>query len=232
MSKFKVGQRVRLVDNRHKMDGEFARGWNDSMEKHFGDVVTITEICRDLGRDLDYIRTKENGWSWDLRFLEPVSEYNKGNLKVGQKVRLVSHMPSCSVYGGVGFGMERYLGMEVTITKVETSYFKFKEDVYDYVWDYVFIEEGLNASEKPQSKVYGGLDFIHEDYILPCGYTLTKVIQNGNAVICFVEEDETDNIIKTVAICQEGDAFDLHKGVEICMYKTLRKIADKNLKKF
>ena len=159
----KVGQKVRLVDNRDKMDGNIAMGWCDSMERHFGTVVTIEEIDTDNRRGLGYIRTEENGWSWDLRFLEALDE-------------------------------------------------------------------------KPVSKVYNRIDcidyFDDEDFILPCDYSLKKVIENGKAVICFVEEDNTGKMIKTVAICQEGDAFDLHKGVQICMYKTLRKIAEKNLKKF
>ena len=63
-------------------------------------------------------------------------------------------------------------------------------------------------------------------------YSLKKVIENDKAVICFVEEDRTRKIIKTVAVCQEDDNFDLETGVEICMYKTLRKIANSKLKKY
>lgn len=233
--RFKVGQRVRLVDNRDKIAGRIAMGWGPSMEKYFGDIVTITEIGIDV--DLDYIRTEENRWSWDLRFLEPVEErsvkYNMENLKVGQKVRLVATRPDGPVEGGFGYGMNHFLGKEVTITKLYKDFFCIKEDEEShhggYVWDYRFIEESV---EKPQSKVYRGWDFTDEDYILPCDYSLVKVIENGNAVICFVEQEDTDKTIKTVAICQEGDTFDLHKGVEICMYKTLRKIADKGLKRF
>lgn len=156
---FKIGQKVRLVDNRYKMNGNIAMGFCDIMERHFGDVVTIERIESDWNRNLGYVTTEENEWSWDFRFLEPVNE-------------------------------------------------------------------------KPVSKVHSGDDFVDEDYILPCGYSLEKVIENGNAVICFVENRGAGRTIKTVAICQEGDTFDLHKGVEICMYKTLRKIADKGLKKF
>lgn len=156
---FKVGQKVRLVDNREKMGSKIAMGWNPDMAEEFGKVVTITSINHDGGRDLDYIRTEEDWWSWDIRFLEPLD---------GKKT----------------------------------------------------------------SKVYSICDFEDEDFILPCEYFLKKVIENNKAVICFVEEERTGKIIKTVAICQEGDDFDLHKGVEICMYKTLRKIADSKLKKY
>lgn len=156
---FKVGQKVRLVDNREKMGSTIAMGWNPAMEEEFGKVVTIESIGHDWGRGLDYIRTEENCWSWDCRFLEPI--------------------------------------------------------------------DGKKAS-----RVYSGDEFIEEDYILPCDYSLKKVIENDKAVICFVEEDRTRKIIKTVAVCQEGDNFDLETGVEICMYKTLRKIADSKLKKY
>lgn len=157
--KFKVGQKVRLVDNREKMGSNIAKSWNPDMAEEFGKVVTIASIHYDWSRDLDYIRTEENCWSWDFRFLEPVD---------GKKT----------------------------------------------------------------SKVYSGREFIEEDYILPCGYSLEKVIENDKAVICFVEEERTRKMIKTVAVCQEGDDFNLKTGVEICMYKTLRKIADKQLKKY
>lgn len=156
---FKVGQKVRLVDNRKTMVSKIAMGWDPNMEEEFGKVVTIESIHLDRVRDLDYIRTKENCWSWDCRFLEPINE-------------------------------------------------------------------------KKTSRVYSGDEFIEEDYILPCDYSLKKVIENDKAVICFVEEDRTRKIIKTVAVCQEGDNFDLETGVEICMYKTLRKIADSKLKKY
>ncbi len=157
--KFKEGQKVRLVDNRDKIVGKIACGWNDCMDKHFGEVVTVKELRTTYTGKMDYALVEENIWSWDLRLLEPVEE-------------------------------------------------------------------------KQGSKVYGGYMFSEEDWILPCDYHLKKVIENGNAVICFVENEETGKTIKTVAICQEGDTFDLHKGIEICMYKTLRKIADKNLKRF
>lgn len=155
----RVGQKVKLVDNRDYIKGDYAQGWAEPMEYCFGDTVTIEAIRRDVFRGgLPYIRVKENDWSWDLRFLE-------------------------------------LLG--------------------------------------PISKVHNVHDFEDEDYyILPIRYTLEKVIENGNAVICWVEDCETREMIKTVAKCQEGDNFDLHKGVEICMYKTLRKIAEKNLKRF
>lgn len=157
--KFKVGQKVRLVDNREKMGSNIAMSWNPDMAEEFGTVVIIASIHYDWSRDLDYIRTEENCWAWDFRFLEPVD---------GKKT----------------------------------------------------------------SKVYSGREFIEEDYILPCGYSLEKVIENDKAVICFVEEERTRKMIKTVAVCQEGDDFNLKTGVEICMYKTLRKIADKQLKKY
>lgn len=157
--KFKVGQKVRIVDDEQIPRQNLAMDWNDYMEDDFGKIVTITELDLDIGRNLPYVRTKESSWSWDLRLVKPVNE-------------------------------------EVT------------------------------------SRTHGGWEFVHEDYILPCGYSLKKVIENDRAVICFVEEEGTGKIIKTVAICQEGDSFDLETGVEICMYKTLRKIADSKLKKY
>lgn len=155
--KFKVGQKVKLVDNREKMGVDIAMGWDPRMAKEFGKVVTISKIYEDCRRGLDCVRVAENDWAWDCRFLEPVDE-------------------------------------------------------------------------KKTSKVYSGWEF--EDFILPCNYILEKVIENDKAVICFIKEYETGKVIKTVAVCQEGDEFNLKTGVEICLYKTLRKIVDKHLKKF
>lgn len=155
--------------------------------------------------------------------------------KKGQKVRLVDNRDKMT--GGIAGGwvdcMYRHFGEVVTIEEIDISlterrdFALVKENTW--IWDLRFLEP---IEENPVSKVYGGYMFSEEDWILPCDYHLKKVIENGNAVICFVENEETEKIIKTVAICQEGDTFDLHKGVEICMYKTLRKIADKNLKRF
>lgn len=153
-----AGQKVRLVDTRKNIEGAIACGFNRSMEEHFGEVVTILSINKHSRSGMEYVRTKENSWLWDIRFLQ--------------------------------------------------------------------------AIEKPVSKVHNRAEFIDEDYILPCFYTLERIIENDRAVICFVREEETGKVIKTVSICQEGDEFDIHRGVEICMYKTLRRIADKNLRKY
>lgn len=160
-----------------------------------------------------------------------MNKFNEDDLKVGQKVTLVKERPEKgSVTGGFIEEMAEFLGKKVTIRRLSGEFFEIEEDCkyYDgFVWDYKLIKGTV-----PQSKVHEGWTFGAEDFILPCGYILNKVIENENAVICFVEEEKTKKIIKTVAICQNGDKFDLHKGVEICMYKTLRKIADKNLKRF
>lgn len=159
---------------------------------------------------------------------------NKDMFKVGQKVRLIGREKlDFSPYGGINDDMIELLGEEVTIANLCSSYFEIEEDNEMWVWDFNLIEE--KASPKVYLITdfdYEGEEFNSEDYILPCGYNLIKVIENGNTVICFVESEETESIIKTVSQCQDGDTFDLHKGVEICMYKTLRKIANKNLKRF
>lgn len=152
---------------------------------------------------------------------------NRRKLRVGQKVLLVKEVPAVDVVGGYVSEMRELLGKEVTISRLTGDYFEIKEDIDRFVWDYRFIK-----SIEPVSKVHNVDDFEDEDYILPFRYSLEKVIENGNAVICWVEDCETREMIKTVAKCQEGDNFDLHKGVEICIYKTLRKIAEKNLKRF
>lgn len=158
-----------------------------------------------------------------------MKKFNKGNLKVGQKVRLVDNRESIEDRIAQGFSskMPRWFGEVVTIERIESAYVKVEENGWS--WDLRFLEP---VNEKPQSKVHAVTDFFAEDMILPCYYSINKVIENDNAVICFIEEEKTKKIIKTVAMCQNGDKFDLHKGVEICMYKTLRKIADKNLKRF
>lgn len=152
---------------------------------------------------------------------------NRKKLRVGQKVLLVKEVPAVDVVGGYVSEMRELLGKEVTISRLKGDYFEIKEDIDRFMWDYRFIK-----SIEPISKVHNVYGFEDEDYILPFRYSLEKVIENGNAVICWVEDCETREMIKTVAKCQEGDNFDLHKGVEICMYKTLRKIAEKNLKRF
>lgn len=154
---FKVGQQVRLIDNRDMMDGIIACGWNDSMEQYFGDIVTIQYVF-DTG-NLKHVRVKENGWSWDTRFLKVLKE----------KTTNINHE------------VERF-------------------DV--------------------------------EEEILPMNYALTRVIENGNVVVCFVKEFEKNREFKVIAVCDDRDTFDLNKGVEVCMYKALRKIADRNLKKY
>lgn len=157
--RFQEGQKVKLVDRRELMSGRIAKGFAPAMNLYFGDTVTIECIGTHDATGLDFVRVKENGWSWDLRFLQPLKE-------------------------------------------------------------------------KPVSKVHDINDFIKESYILPIGYHLRKVIENDKAVICFVEHRVKRETIKTVAICQDCDEFNIHKGIEICMYKTLRKIADKNLRNF
>lgn len=151
----------------------------------------------------------------------------KSKIKVGQRVLLINEIPRGEIAGGYVYEMRKWLGKEVIVRGVFDDHFTILEDRYEFMWDYKFIKE-----LKPVSKVHGVDKFISEDYIIPVGYSLERVIENDRAVICFVKEERTRKTIKTVAICQKEDTFDLHKGVKICMYKTLRKIADRNLKKF
>lgn len=156
--------------------------------------------------------------------------YNKETLKVGQKVKLIKESQiDFSPYGGINSDMEKLLGTEVTVAGVGKYSFDIEEDNETWVWDYRLISK---KDSKPASKKYAGYEFSEEDCILPCGYSLLNVIKNDKAVICFVGEEYSGNIIKTVARCHEDDEFDLIKGIEICMYKTLRKIADKHLRRY
>lgn len=158
----------------------------------------------------------------------------KQEFKVGQKVRLVDNRKTM---GKIAMGwdpdMEEEFGKVVTIESIHHDWARYldyiRAEESSWSWDFRFLEP---IDGKKASKVYKGWEFTEEDFILPCGYSLEKVIENDKAVICFVEEERTRKIIKTVAICQEGDDFDLETGVEICMYKTLRKIADSKLKKY
>lgn len=156
--------------------------------------------------------------------------HKKDNLKVGQKVRLINKSKeNQAFYLGINSEMEKFLGKEVTVTDINKYNFKIKEDRNTWCWDYKYISK---KEEKAPLKVYRGGYFAEDEYLLPYGYSLQKVLVNDRAVICFVEEAMTEAIIKTVAKCQKEDVFDLHKGVEICMYKTLRKIADKKLRRY
>lgn len=157
-------------------------------------------------------------------------KYSKENLKVGQKVKLITESQlNFKPYGGINDDMRKLLGKEVTVAGVYKDAFEIREDNETWVWDYKLISKKDN---KPSSKKYNGYEFEDEDCILPCGYALLNVIENDRAVICFVGEEYSGNIIKTVARCHEDDEFDLIKGIEICMYKTLRKIADKHLRRY
>lgn len=156
---YQVGQKVRLVDNRDIMGDGIVCGWNSEMELYLGKVVTIDKIDT-VSSGLGYVKVKENGWSWDIRFLEPYIEEKPIN-----------------IYHDIG-------------------------------------------------------EFDREDEILPMNYALVKVIENANTVICFVMEFGSNKKLKIVTVCQDEDTFDLHKGVEICMYKALIRIADSKLKRY
>lgn len=160
----------------------------------------------------------------------------KTNFRVGQKVKLVDRRSSIKGDIAKGFNDEMvcHFGKVVTIERVEGKtfnnplpYVRVEENYWS--WDFRFLEP---VEEKLGARVYDVDDFYREDCILPCDYNLIKVIQNDKAVICFVEDECNGKTIKAVAKCHEEDTFDLYKGVEICMYKVLRKIADRNLRKF
>lgn len=155
--------------------------------------------------------------------------------EVGQKVKLVDNRKKMGSDIACGFGssMPRYFGEIVTIAQVRTDYGRnldyVRVEENDWSWDLRFLQ---SIDEKPASKVHDINSFKKEEYILPMNFYLKKIIENDRAVICFITDKSTGATLKTVAVCQEGDEFEVHKGVEVCMYKTLRKIADKNLRKF
>lgn len=81
MSKFKVGDKVRILDG-SDIKG-YSGGWVDDMEKHIGKICTIERILID--GSIGY-RMKEIGYMWDERGLELAEDKPKHKFKVGDKV--------------------------------------------------------------------------------------------------------------------------------------------------
>ena len=151
--------------------------------------------------------------------------------KVGQKVKLTGEMfnkddfnkDTCS--RGWNPKMSAHFGEVVTIKSVGDKYATVIENTW--YWDIRFLQE----LEHTGVDIIDGVEFSDYDSILPCGFSITKVIRNHRTVICFVYNPITDQTNKAIARCDHEDTFDLAKGVEICVWKILRKLACNNLKK-
>ena len=69
-TKYRVGQKVRLLDGSH--DPSFLAGWVSPMSRCVGKVFEIAQIINYNNKPA-YILANCAGWKWDQRYLEPVS---------------------------------------------------------------------------------------------------------------------------------------------------------------
>lgn len=121
--------------------------------------------------------------------------------------------------------MSAHFGEVVTIKSVKNRYVTVAENIWS--WDIRFLQE----LECTGVDIIDGINFSDFDSLLPCGFQIAKVIRNDRVVICFIYNSFTGQINKTIARCDYEDTFDLLKGVEICIWKMIRKIACNNLKR-
>ena len=157
-------------------------------------------------------------------------------LKIRQRIKMVNEMPNGQITGGWNDRMGKYLGKVVTIKSFGWSAgsFYIEEDGGFYIWDKKFIAEVLPEKGaivlKTVSDMKKHFNVCEASKILPVGARIQKVIYDGNkCIVCFV--DYKDYTIKTVTKCHECDEFSFQKGMEIAMYNTVRRMADKELKK-
>lgn len=154
--------------------------------------------------------------------------------KVGQKVKLVNKRPDFHVVGGwndMG-NMDKFLGKVVTIKRIDEyrKGLRFEEDGGRYIWDFRLVEEEIKPTVlTSMTAMKKHFDFTRTVGVLPRGAYIKKVIINGNCIITFVEFEGAT--MKAVTKCHECDTFDLQKGMDISMYKTAQRIAEKKLKK-
>lgn len=157
-------------------------------------------------------------------------------LKIGQKVRLVNRKPYGSVVGGWSENMEKYLGKVVTVRSFgwRSGSFYMEEDGGKYIWDKKIIAEVLPEKKavviKTIAEMKERFDAVKVLKILPLGARAEKIIYDGyKCIVCFVNYN--GYTVKTVTKCHECDVFSFQKGMEIAMYNTAKKIADKELKR-
>lgn len=157
-------------------------------------------------------------------------------LKIGQKVRLVKKRPSERVAGGWNEKMDRYLGKVVTVKDFGTWHrntFYIEEDGGRFIWDNKLIagkSEKKVVVIKTIAEMKEKFDAVKVLKLLPLGARVEKIIHDGEkCIVCFVEY--RGYTVKTVTKCHECDEFEFQKGMEIAMYNTAKKIADREIKR-
>lgn len=109
MSKFKVGDKVRILDGSKIND--YYGGWTDNMKKYIDKIYTINEVLK-RNRGIAY-RMKEIGYVWDERCLE-LTEGPK--FKVGDVVIAKKNNGYCITNNGwrgvVTYADDRYFSAE------------------------------------------------------------------------------------------------------------------------
>lgn len=152
----------------------------------------------------------------------------------GQKVRITNERPSGHVAGGWNDEMDKYLGKVVTLARksgYHRNAFNIEEDNKMWIWDSKLF---VPVKEK-KAVVIKTLDEMEKHFktdilkVIPVGAILEKIIHDGDkCLVCFVSYK--DYIIKTVTKCHEEDEFSFQKGMEIAMYNTAKRIAERELK--
>ena len=77
--KYKLGQKLRIVFAKSRAPSPV--GWNTEMDKSQNTIVTVTGSGIGAGPDraFTYYCVQENGWSWDEKWLVPLSIFRIGD---------------------------------------------------------------------------------------------------------------------------------------------------------
>jgi hypothetical protein len=201
--KFKVGDKVKVLDGKNIPNYTF--GWG--MNRHIGNVYTIKKVDETISDGRIGYRMEECLCTWDERGLELVEEKDvkqTTKYKVGDRVRVrkdlttnksYKMMDSSSGYVAVG-SMFKFVGKDVTISKVFGDYYHIEENNLKWT-DEMF--EGLASECEEPSK---GKIVIYVE---------------GRDVIA--KNTETGETAK--ATCHPDDEFDFNIGAKLAFERLI-----------
>lgn len=203
MAKFKVGDKVRILDGSRISD--YYGGWTDEMAKHVGEVHEVENIEDGVfGKVKIYLcglGEFEYGYIWDERGLELVTE---SKFKVGDKVRAKKDTPySITTNGWVGT-VTSTVGDDMMTVWGEPLIGKPKKSKDGFYVECKYFDL-VTRSNLAQKVV-----------ITTCGKTTTAVLYNGK-----------ERVKTAKAECSPEDTFSLETGAKLALDRLFEKKADK-----
>lgn len=205
--KFKVGDKVRVKNIQAGTEGSYGGIFVDDMTRYIGRIFTVAEVRIEHTENYYYHLNGTSCWCFADEWLEPVEE--ELLLPIGTKIRQIKPLfGEYSVFDEICEVINSDKN-HIQVRQQDRGGFTINKQELEECWEII------------KEKKDGWEDRWHSH-----GLYQYKVHSNGKKVKVKIASGDVG-----VAICADGDEFDLEKGINIAKNRATIKKLEKQIKK-